>query len=179
MAKFILILGGVRSGKSRYAVELAKGLSRKVAYIATCANPDGEMKKRIMLHRNLRPRYWKVLEAAKDINSVLNKLKNRYVVVIIDCLGLLVSNLLAQGLKDSKILKGLKALAQCISKSKAVIIVVSNEVGGGIVPANPLARRFRDLLGLSNQMFAKKADEVIFMQSGIPLKIKENVGCKN
>ncbi len=179
MRKFIFILGGARSGKSRYAVKLAQGLSRKVVYIATCANPDGEMKKRIMLHKSSRPRYWKLIEAAKDVNSVLNKLKNKYNVVIIDCLGLLLSNLLAGGLKDSKILEGLKALAQCISKSKTVIIVVSNEVGGGIVPENPLARRFRDMLGLANQMFAQEADEVILMQSGIPLKIKGKAGCKN
>ena len=172
MRKFIFILGGARSGKSRYATKLAKDLSRKVAYIATCTNPDGEMKKRIKLHRDSRPRHWKVVEEGKDINSVLGKLKNKYKVVIIDCLGLLVSNLLAQGPKDNKILKSLKALAQCISKSKAVIIVVSNEVGSGIVPDNLLARRFRDLLGLANQMMAKGADEVIFMQSGIPLEIK-------
>lgn len=172
MRKFIFILGGARSGKSRYATKLAKGLSRKVAYIATCTNPDGEMKKRIKLHRDSRPRHWKVVEEGKDISSALSKLRNKYNVIIIDCLGLFVSNLLSQDLTDSEILKALRKLTRCISQSKAVTILVSNEVGGGIVPDNLLARRFRDLLGLANQMMAKGADEVIFMQSGIPLEIK-------
>ena len=172
MRKFIFILGGARSGKSRYATKLAKDLSRKVAYIATCTNPDGEMEKRIKLHRDSRPRHWKVVEGGKDIGLLFAKLKNKYNVVIIDCLGLLVSNLLSEDLTDNGILRALRKITRCISQSKAVTILVSNEVGGGIVPDNLLARRFRDLLGLTNQMMAEKADEVIFMQSGIPMKIK-------
>jgi adenosylcobinamide kinase/adenosylcobinamide-phosphate guanylyltransferase len=171
MSKFVFVLGGARSGKSRYAVELAKRLSQKVAYIATCSNPDAEMKKRIGLHKDSRPCHWKVIEEGKDIRGVFDRLKNKYAVVIVDCLGLLVTNLLAQN-KDRQILKNLEQLARCISKSKNTTIVVSNEVGGGIVPENALARRFRDLLGLGNQMMAKTADEVILMQSGIALKIK-------
>lgn len=174
MKRFIFIFGGARSGKSRYAVELAKGKRRKVAYIATCANPDREMKERIKLHRNFRPHYWKVIEEGRDVSSVFNKLKNKYNVIIIDCLGLLISNLLSENLKDSEILKNLKNLAQCVSNSNTTTIIVSNEAGGGIVPENPLARRFRDLLGLANQTIAKKADEVIFMQAGIPIKIKNS-----
>lgn len=165
-------MGGARSGKSRYAVELAKGLSHKVGYIATCANPDREMKERIRLHKGSRPRYWRVEEEGKNIGKAFDKLKNKCEVVVIDCLGLLVSNLSAEGLKDNKILKSLKALAQYISKSRAATILVSNEVGDGIVPENPLARRFRDLLGLANQIMAKGADEVILMHSGIPIRIK-------
>ena len=172
MTKFIFILGGARSGKSHYAIKLAKGLSRKVAYIATCTHLDKEMKERIKLHKNSRPRHWKVVEEGKEISSTLNKLKNRYDIVIIDCLGLFVSNLLSENLKDSQILIVLRNLAQCISKSEDLTILVSNEVGSGIVPENPLARRFRDLLGLANQTMAKNADEVIFMQSGIPIMIK-------
>lgn len=172
MKKFIFILGGVRSGKSHYAVELAKGPSRKVAYIATCIHPDAEMKERIKLHQSFRPKHWKVIEEGQDIGSVLNKLKNKYELVIIDCLGLVVSNLLADQRNDNEILKSLKLLVKRISHQKASIILVSNEVGSGIVPQNSLARRFRDLVGLANQMMAKAADEVILMQSGIPLKLK-------
>jgi len=172
MAKFIFILGGARSGKSNYALSLAKKISRKVAYIATCTSPDQEMGERIKLHQKSRPKNWKTVEASNDIDIVLNKLKNKYEVIIIDCLALLVSNLLAEGLKDTKILKNLKTLAQCASEAKATVFVVSNEVGSGIVPGNALARKFRDLLGLSNQLMAKKADEVILMHSGIALKIK-------
>lgn len=172
MRKFIFILGGARSGKSRYAVQLAKKLSQKVAYIATCTEPDAEMRKRIKLHRVSRPRQWKLFEEGKNIASVLAKLSSNYEVALLDCLGLFVSNLLAASLKDKQIETKIKQLIRAIGKSNFTTILVSNEVGAGIVPENPLARRFRDLVGLANQMFAKKADEVILMQAGIPLKIK-------
>lgn len=172
MKKFIFILGGARSGKSRYAVELAKKISKEVAYIATYTMSDEEMKKRIKLHRNSRPDHWKIIEEGKDIKSIFAKLKDRYKVLIIDCLGLLVSNLLMEDFKDSQIQKILKELAHVISKAKFTTILVSNEVGCGIVPDNPLARRFRDIVGFANQMMAERADEVIFMEAGIPIKIK-------
>lgn len=172
MKKLILVLGGARSGKSSYAVELAKKLSKRVAFIATATLFDEEMKKRIKLHKASRPRQWKVIEGGKNISSILTKLKNNYEAVIIDCMGLLISNLLADNLKDREIEKEIKTIIDTIQKSKRTSILVSNEVGSGIVPDNPLARRFRDLLGLVNQRAAKEADEVIFMQSGIPIVIK-------
>ncbi len=174
MGRFIFILGGVRSGKSRYALELAKRLSKKVLYIATCtgASLDSEMNKRIALHKKTRPKYWRTIEAGSNINSLLMKFNDRYNVIIIDCMGLLVSNLLEQGLTDKKIYDTFKDMPKVISRSKCATIVVSNEAGGGIVPDNYLARRFRDLLGLVNQIMAGCADKVIFMQSGIPITIK-------
>ena len=172
MGKLILILGGARSGKSRYAVNLAKKLSKSVAFIATATFPDGEMKERIKIHKSLRPRQWKVIEEGKNISAILPKLKEKYEVVLIDCLGLLISNLLADNLDDKKIAAKIKKLINSILKVKLTTITVSNEVGSGIVPDNPLARRFRDLLGLANQMIAKKADRVILMQAGIPITIK-------
>ncbi len=175
MNKFILILGGARSGKSRYAVKLAKSLSKKVLFLATAISLDKEMTKRIKLHKASRPQCWKTIEESKDISSILNKLKaGHFDVALIDCLGLLVSNLLLDKLSDSKIKKILTSLCEMLSKSKSKfsIILVSNEVGEGIVPTNPLARRFRDIVGSVNQMIAEEADEVIFMQAGIPVKIK-------
>jgi len=172
MKKLIFILGGARSGKSSYAVELAKELSERVAFIATAASLDEEMKKRIKMHKASRPRHWKVIEESKNISSILPKLNDKYEVVIIDCMGLLISNLLVGNLKDREIEKKIKAAIDTIQKSKLTAILVSNEAGMGIVPDNLLARRFRDLLGLVNQIAAKKADEVIFMQSGIPIGIK-------
>jgi len=172
MGKFIFIVGGARSGKSRYAQELAKGIGRNVAFIATCIPQDEEMKRRVAAHRKLRPRYWKTMEEPKNIKSVLAKVKNEFDVIIIDCLGLFVSNLLPDEARDTKIKKEIKAVTGALSKSSATSIVVSNDVGSGIVPANPLARRFRDILGSANQMMADVADEVIFMQSGIPMVIK-------
>lgn len=179
MKKFIFILGGARSGKSSYAVDLAKKLRKRTAFIATCTSPDTEMKKRIKTHKESRPRHWRLIEEGKDINSVLINLKNKYETILVDCLGLWISNLLAENLVDKEIKKEIAELIKSISESKAVVVLVSNEVGAGIVPDNPLARRFRDLLGLANQMVAKKADEVIFMQSGIPMIIKGERKCRS
>lgn len=173
MKELILILGGARSGKSSYAVELAKKLSKRVAFIATATSLDEEMRKRIKTHKASRPRRWKLIEEGKDISSSLVKLKGKYEVVLIDCLGLLVSNLLTDNLEDKEILIRIKRLISTITKLKFATILVSNEVGGGIVPDNLLSRRFRDLLGLANQMIARRASQVILIQSGIPLVIKE------
>ena len=172
MKKFIFILGGARSGKSKYAVKLAKKLKGQVAFIATTTSPDGEMRKRIKLHKISRPRHWKLIEEGKDISKVLSTLNNKYRIVLIDCLGLLISNLLANNLEDKEIEVKIAGLIRAVLKTNLTTILVSNEVGSGIVPENALARRFRDLLGLSNQMMAEKADEVILMHSGIPVKIK-------
>ena len=172
MKQFILILGGARSGKSSYAVQLAKKFGEPVAFIATAASLDREMKRRIKLHKASRPKKWKLVEEGKDVGLALTKLPGKYKVVLIDCLGLLISNLLITNLKDGQIEKKIKSLIDVILKANRVVILVSNEVGAGIVPENALARRFRDLLGLANQMIAKKADQVILMQAGIPMKIK-------
>lgn len=172
MKKFVFILGGARSGKSSYAIESAKNLRKRTAFIATCISPDGEMRKRIKVHKKSRPQNWKLVEEGKNISSVLVNLKDKYETILIDCLGLWISNLLAENIMDKKIEKEIKNLARFISRLKANVILVSNEVGSGIVPDNLLARRFRDLIGLTNLLMSKKADEVIFMQSGIPLKIK-------
>jgi adenosylcobinamide kinase/adenosylcobinamide-phosphate guanylyltransferase len=170
--KIIFILGGAKSGKSSYAIERARNLKQKVAFIATCISADREMKKRIRRHKTSRPQDWKVVEEGKEIGGILVKLKDKYETILIDCLGLWISNLLAENLKDKQIEDKIKDFAGVISRFKANIILVSNEVGMGIVPNNLLARRFRDLVGLTNQMMAKIADEVIFMQSGIPVIIK-------
>ncbi len=176
MAKIIFILGGARSGKSSYAVELAKKSRKRTAFIATCVLSDSEMRKRIKVHRKSRPRSWKVVEEGRDIGPCLANLKNEYGTILVDCLGLWISNLLAENLTDKKIEKEIKNLAKFIFRLKTNIVLVSNEAGSGIVPDNLLARRFRDLLGLTNQIMAKKADEVIFMQAGIPITIKRRNG---
>lgn len=172
MKEFIFILGGARSGKSSYAVKLARKLSGRVAFIATAAAADEEMKRRIKMHKASRPGCWKVIEEGKNIGLILPKLNDKYEVVIVDCLGYLVFNLLEDGLKDKEIEKRIKTVLDAIGKSELTIILVSNEVGMGIVPDNRLARRFRDLLGLANQTAVKLADKVVFMQAGIPTGIK-------
>ncbi|MBU4311809.1 MAG: bifunctional adenosylcobinamide kinase/adenosylcobinamide-phosphate guanylyltransferase [Candidatus Omnitrophica bacterium] len=170
MSKITLILGGVRSGKSRLAIKMAKEKGKKVAFIATCRplDLDREMKKRIELHKNSRPKNWKTFEEPEDIGLLLKNIDNDFDLIIIDCLTLLVSNLLLKGLKE----KDIERRIEKIGRAGTDIIIVSNEVGLGIVPDNKLARDFRDIAGKMNQVMAKRASKVFFMASGIPLEIK-------
>ncbi len=173
MSKMTFILGGARSGKSRYAAEIAKNLRKNTVFIATATALDEEMKERIRLHKISRPKEWDLIEEPMNLSGVILGLKTIYDVAIIDCVGLWVSNLLMANITDKAIEKRIKELTASILKAKAsLVIIVSNEVGGGIVPGDPLSRRFRDLVGLANQIIAAKADEVIMMQAGIPVKIK-------
>ena len=172
MKRLILVLGGSRSGKSSYAIELAKSFKKRAAFIATCAFLDKEMTERIKKHRRSRPKHWRLIEEPRDIQRALIDIQKKYDVVIVDCIGLWISNFLVDNLEDKEIENKIGGLLTAISKINITAILVSNEVGGGIVPDNLLARRFRDLVGLANQMIAKKADDVIFMQAGIPLVIK-------
>lgn len=184
MAKIIFILGGGRSGKSRFAVHLAKKYGGKVSFIATCLALDKEMKERIMLHKKSRPPHWETFEEPMDVSSVLKQIGAQSQeasqthsrplgdVIIIDCLTLLVSNLLLKGHSESDIENEVGKILAVLSKIKGRAIIVSNEVGLGIVPANKLSRDFRDIAGKINQFVAENSDEVIFMVSGLPLKIK-------
>ena len=172
MKKFIFILGGARSGKSSYAVNLAKSTGKRVVFIATCIPGDSEMKHRIKLHKKSRPCTWKVIEERVHIDSVLKKVKSRCDAILIDCMGLFISNLMAAETNDKKIERKVWQVIEQIKRCSADVIVVSNEVGMGIVPDNLLARRFRDLLGKTNQMLAQSADTVIMMYAGIATAIK-------
>jgi len=172
MGKIIFILGGARSGKSTYAIELAKRPDKKVAFIATCLLLDKEMKKRIEIHKRQRPSCWQTFEETKDISTLLKKIGSKFNIVIIDCLTLFISNLLSEGLDDKDIVDRVNKILKVLKLKKCKSIIVSNEVGLGIVPRNRLARRFRDLAGKVNQMVAQKAENVFFMASGLPLKIK-------
>ena len=173
MSKIILVLGGARSGKSRHAVDLAKGVNRKTVFIATATALDEEMRERIRLHKISRPKNWDLIEEPLNLSKVLLESKSVYDTILIDCVGLWVSNLLMADMKDGAIEKQLMGLTNSILKVEARhVIIVSNEVGEGIVPADPVSRRFRDLVGSANQTMAAGADEVIMMQAGIPVRIK-------
>lgn len=171
MSKIILILGGVRSGKSTHAISLARK-HEKVAFVATCQALDKEMQERIRLHQKARPKHWKIFEEPNNLDSLLMKIGDTFDCVIIDCLTLWISNLILAGYKEAKILKKIDALLVNCRKKKAKVIMVSNEVGLGLVPANKLGRDFRDIAGKVNQMVARVSDEVLFFVSGVPLKIK-------
>jgi adenosylcobinamide kinase/adenosylcobinamide-phosphate guanylyltransferase len=173
MSKMIFVLGGARSGKSRYATQIAKRIDKKTVFIATATALDGEMKERIRLHKISRPKNWGLIEEPLNLGKVLLKSKPAYDTVLIDCVGLWISNLLMANMKDGVIEKKIKELTDSILKAEAdLVIIVSNEVGAGLVPADPVSRRFRDLVGLANQTMAAGADEVIMMQAGIPVRIK-------
>lgn len=171
MSKITLIVGGVRSGKSRYAVKIAELSGNKVAFLATCEALDDEMEKRIELHKKSRPKNWMLYEETIDIIPIIKNIE-KGAVLIIDCLGLWISNLLLRNYEEVEIQKYIESLIYSLSKTEADIIIVSNEVGMGVVPDSYLGRIFRDYLGLANQKIAEMADEVISMQVGIANRIK-------
>ncbi len=172
MGKITFILGGARSGKSTHALDLAKKRAGKTVFIATCQALDKEMEQRIELHKKARPAAWQTFEAPYDISKVLKKIGDKCDCIIIDCLTLLVSNLMLAKNKFDAIEANINKVISYLQKTKSTSIIVSNEVGLGIVPANRLARNFRDIAGSVNRIVASQADEVLFMVSGIPVIIK-------
>ena len=169
--KITFILGGARSGKSTYALKLAKKYE-KVAFIATCQGLDKEMRRRISLHKETRPKHWETFEEPKDLAKLANKIDNKFDCILIDCLTLLVSNLNLSGVKGKQVFKEIEKLFFVLTKKKVNVIIVSNEVGLGVVPASKLGRNFRDIAGKVNQIAAQQAGKVFFMAAGLPLKIK-------
>jgi adenosylcobinamide kinase/adenosylcobinamide-phosphate guanylyltransferase len=170
--KTYFITGGARSGKSSHAEAMALKLSGRRAYLATAQAFDDEMAARIEKHRSGRGNAWDTFEEPLAVAELLRKLSGRYEVALLDCLTLWLSNVMAHTEGDDLVRERADELAESIRAFEGVCIVVSNEVGLGIVPDNPLARKFRDLAGLLNQRIAGIADEVYFTASGIPVRIK-------
>ena len=177
--KLIFITGGARSGKSSFAEKIAAKISKEVAYIATGQPLDDEMKIRIKKHKDRRPTNWETYEKPIEVRELVSRLGLEKEVILIDCLTLLVSNLLLRkedkvgdSKREEEILLEIKKLAEISYKVSAQVIIVSNEVGMGLVPETSLGRFYRDILGRANSIIADKADEVFMMVSGIPLKIK-------
>lgn len=174
MKKITFITGGIKSGKSNKAIELSS-LYQDKAFVATAIAFDDEMTDRITKHQNDRGKDWALFEEAYNIEDTLLKIaesKNKYQVVILDCLGLWITNLLMSELEDEMILEKIKSFTQTFAKINYHLIIVSNETGMGLIPDNKLGRRFCDILGIANQQIVKKSEEAFFMVSGIPLKIK-------
>lgn len=170
---FVFVLGGARSGKSSFALKLASscGCEGTRAYIATAEALDSEMVERIEEHRKTRGKEWITIEEPLQVEKRITGGRG-FSVILIDCLTLWLTNLVGGGRSDGEILKETEELASACKDCGAFVIAVSNEVGLGLVPENPMGRRFRDLAGRANQLFADKADEVYLVTSGIPLKIK-------
>ena len=172
------ILGGARSGKSRLAQELAAKLGKRVLFVATAEPLDEEMGARIKAHKRSRSPTWRTLEAPTDVAQAVRRKIDDAEVVIIDCMTLLVSNLMgtedvAAETLEKKVTAELKELVAFVKTTKAHFIIVSNEVGLGLVPPYPAGRVYRDALGMANQMLARNADEVYFMVAGIPIELKK------
>ncbi|MBI5573647.1 MAG: bifunctional adenosylcobinamide kinase/adenosylcobinamide-phosphate guanylyltransferase [Elusimicrobia bacterium] len=168
MDKIIFILGGARSGKSSYAIELAKK-EKNVLFAATASPSDSEMKKRIEKHKKSRPKNFKTVEIKKELSEIF---KENFKAAIIDCLTIFVAGKMVSGRSEQKILAEIKKFLTEIKNKNKKIIIVSNEVGGGIIPRNKLARKFRDVLGNTNRMISGFSDKVYLMTAGIPILIK-------
>ena len=172
MKEVIFIVGGARSGKSSYGQKIAEGFSRNVTFFATAVAFDFEMKERIALHKASRPAHWKTIEEPKELTEALLRESQSGEIFLVDCLGLLINNFLLDQLSEKTILTKIEEFAEAVKKIPQTIVAVSNEVGEGLVPADALSRKFRDLVGILNQKMAACADKVISMHCGIPLVIK-------
>lgn len=172
LKKTYFITGGARSGKSSFAEQLAADVEGKRAYIATAQALDAEMVEKIEKHKKDRNGAWDTYEEPLAVAELLKKISGTYDVVLLDCLTLWLSNVMASSDEDGAVVSRSDALVGAIRDFDGACIIVSNEVGLGIVPDNPLARKYRDFAGMLNQKMAQIADDVYFTASGIPVKIK-------
>ncbi len=177
--KSTLITGGARSGKSQFAQELALKSGGDVLFVATAEAGDEEMKKRIEAHRKARPSTWQTLEVTTHVGRRIALNIRQVQTVIIDCVTLLINNIFQRhdeaveaALIEEEVTAEINELVYCIEQSDARFIIVSNEVGLGLVPADKVSRLYRDLLGRVNQVLARHSDQVYLMVAGVPVAIK-------
>jgi adenosylcobinamide kinase/adenosylcobinamide-phosphate guanylyltransferase len=171
--RLALILGGAKSGKSRYGLSLAARFPEPRLFVATCEPGDAEMCARIEDHQKERGPDWETREVPLDLAGVLGGMQGGHGVILIDCLTMWLANLMAkESGQESGVQAELDRLVQALARPSAPTILISNEVGSGIVPENALAREFRDRAGLLHQRLAREADLVVLVVAGIPLVVK-------
>lgn len=177
--KIILVTGGARSGKSTFAEKYAAASGQRVSYIATAQVYDSEMQTRVALHRERRPPNWRTYEAPYADENTITEAAAQSDIVLFDCLTLYTTNLMlaadipaSQINRQEYILRRLDGLLNAARNTNRIFIFVTNEVGLGIVPDNPLAREYRDIAGWVNQKTAAVADEVYIVISGLPVELK-------
>jgi len=169
----MLVLGGAKSGKSRFAMNVCNGLDRKRIFLATAQALDGEMEERILRHRAERGSGWVTVEEPLEIASRIQTIDKQDTVILVDCLTLWLNNLFMKYRDEAeKIDRNIDDLVNQLFHVRGVVVVVSNEVGMGIVPEDELSRRYRDAAGLLNQRIADVANQVIAILAGQPLIIK-------
>ena len=169
-----LVLGGAQSGKSYYAQQLASHFER-VTFIATARCTDAEMRKKIARHRRERASTWRTIEAPLGLETAVRSASRESEVVLIDCLTIYVANVMNAGRKSKNDSKDcIDAVCDAIRRAEASVIVVSNEVGSGVVPPYRSGRAYRDFLGQMNQKVAQISDLVILMVAGVPMTVKES-----
>ena len=167
----ILVLGGVRSGKSDFARNLCEAAGGRKVYLATATALDPEMARRIERHKSERGREWTTVEEPLEVACSISS-EEQGSVILIDCLTLWLSNLMGLGLGDDEILQRVDGLTGVIGESASFVAAVSNDVSQGIMPVNAMARRFADISGFMNQRLAAAAEEVFFMTAGLPARLK-------
>lgn len=167
-----LVLGGVRSGKSRFAQKLAEKES-SVVFVATAKAVDEEMRNKIRRHQQERPKQWRTVEEPLDLARVFDECAQQFKILLVDCLTLFVANVLEA---DPEMVNArIDGLVEALRKVPTSVVLVSNEVGSGVVPTYPSGRQFRDLLGEVNQKVASVADKVVLMVAGLPLVLKNRI----
>ncbi len=181
MAEIILIVGGCRSGKSAYAQGLAESLSPSRVFVATCPLVDDEMRQRVELHRAARrDRGWETIEEQLDLAGVLRR-SGQYGVLLVDCLTLWINNLMyaadhdGRPLGEAEVADHCREVLDAATACQGTVLLVTNEVGMGIVPENAAARRYRDLVGRANQVIAARAQRATLLCCGIPLHLKGTI----
>ena len=172
----VLVTGGARSGKIRYAEERARKAGRRLLYVATAEARDEEMTRRIAEHRKRRGDAWITVEEPVEITRRLLEHRGEVDAAVVDCLTLWASNLLSRG-DEKQARSKVEELADNLREINFPLFLVTNEVGSGIVPDNPLARAFRDLAGWANQRLAAAADEVVLLVAGLPMTVKKGRVC--
>lgn len=171
--RLILVSGGASSGKSSVALHLS-GSAKKRAFVATGQPLDDEMAERIRRHRASRGPGWDTAEVPVDLEEWFREKGRAYRAIVLDCLTLWLSNLAARGVQDAQVPEVVDRLLQAIRATQTRVVVVTNELGMGLVPVDASARRFREVSGLVNQQVGRAADEVYFVVCGLPVRIKSH-----
>ncbi len=185
LKKIILLLGGARSGKSRFTQEYARRNGENVLFVATATAGDEDMQRRIERHKKDRPTNWRTMEVTTNIGMQIETNARDAQLIVIDCITMLVNNIFSRYdekqfdaiddmVLEEEVVAEIEQVQMCMEKVNASFLIVSNEVGLGLVPDNRMGRLYRDSLGRANQMLAQESDEVYLLVAGIPLRVKPN-----